>query len=276
MTSLIHGIHVVMTPIFEVITWPFRSLPPVWALTFISAGAGIFLVWLFGKTSDQDRIKAVRERIRGNLIGVRLFQHDIGVVLNLQGKIFGDTFRFMRLAVLPLLVMLVPVILIMTQLALRFDVRPLTPGESVVLKVLVRDASLLDQPVSLDAPDGVTVETPPVRVRATPEVAWRVRVDAPGDHILRVSVGNQSLEKELSGGGGWRGVGQLRTTSALDALLYPGEPPIDSGHPIETIEVAYPPLEMSLLGIGVNWLIGFFVLSMLFGFAFKGVLGVEL
>ena len=227
-------------------------------------------------TTVQTRIKAVRERIRGNLIGVRLFQHDVGVVLRLQGKIVGDTFRFMRLALVPLVIMLVPVLLIMTQLALRFDVRPVAPGESVVLKALVRDASVLDQPVSLEAPEDVTVESPPVRVRATSEVAWRVRVDAPGDHVLRVSVGDQSLEKELSGGRGWRGIGQLRTANALDALLYPGEPPIDSGHAIEAIEIGYPPLEMSLLGIGVNWLIGFFVLSMLFGFACKGVLGVEL
>jgi hypothetical protein len=275
MSTLVHVLHVVTTPIFEVITWPFRSLAPVWALTAISAGAGIFLVWLFGKTSDQEQIKAVRDRIRGNLIGVRLFQHDIGVVLGLQRRIFADTFGFMRLALVPLLVMLVPVVLIMTQLALRFDVRPLSPGESVVLKAIVRDASLLDQPLSLEVPEGVTVETPPVRVLTNPEVAWRVRVDTAGDHVLRVHIGDEALEKELSGGGGWRSIGQLRTTNPLDALLYPGEPPIDAGHQIETIEVAYPPLEMSLLGFGFNWLIGFFVLSMFFGFAFKGVLGVE-
>ena len=129
MSTLVHVLHVVTTPIFEVITWPFRSLAPVWALTAISAGAGIFLVWLFGKTSDQEQMKAVRDRIRGNLIGVRLFQHDIGVVLGLQRRIFADTFGFMRLALVPLLVMLVPVVLIMTQLALRFDVRPLSPGD---------------------------------------------------------------------------------------------------------------------------------------------------
>ena len=95
MGALVNLINSVLTPIFDVICWPFRALPPIWALGVISFASGIFLVWLFGKTSDQKRVREVRDRIRGNLIGVRLFQHEIGVVLSLQGKIFGDTFRFM-------------------------------------------------------------------------------------------------------------------------------------------------------------------------------------
>ena len=264
-----------LTPIFDVICWPFRALAPIWALAVISFASGIFLVWLFGKTSDQDRIREVRDRIRGNLIGVRLFQHDIGVVLSQQGKIFGDTFRFMGLALVPLLIMLVPVLLIMTQLQLRFDVRPLEVGEPVLVKALVREASTLDRPVALEVPDGVTVETPPVKIRSTREIVWRLRVDRPGDHVLVVRVGDEALEKRIVAGRGWGPVPYLRSGHALDTLLYPGEPPIAPDHPVEAVEVAYPPQDLRLLGVGVNWFMGFLILSMAFGFAFKGVLGVE-
>ena len=41
------------------------------------------------------------------------------------------------------------------------------------------------------------------------------------------------------------------------------------------IEVAYPPRELSLFGLSIDWLIGFLLLSMAFGFGFKGILGVE-
>ncbi|MDP6580224.1 MAG: hypothetical protein QF681_06180 [Vicinamibacterales bacterium] len=276
MVAIVHLINVVLTPVFDVICWPFRALAPIWALTVISFASGIFLVWLFGKTSDQDRIREIRNRIRGNLIGVRLFQHDIGVVLSLQGRIFGDTFRFMRLALVPLVIMMVPVVLIMTQLNLRFAVRPLESGEPVLVKALVRDATALDRPIALDVPDGVVIETPPVKIRSTGEIAWRLRVDRPGDHALAVRVGEDTLEKRITGGTRWGPVVQLRSgRGMLDTLLYPGEPPIATSHSIEAVEIAYPPLEMYLLGIGVDWLIGFFVLSMVCGFAFKGVLGVE-
>ena len=275
MGALVTLINSVLTPIFDVICWPFRALAPIWALAVISFASGIFLVWLFGKTSDQDRVREVRDRIRGNLIGVRLFQHDIGVVLRLQGKIFGDTFRFMGLALVPLLIMLVPVLLIMTQLQLRFDVRPLEVGEPVLVKALVREASTLDGTVALEVPDGVTVETPPVKIRSTREIVWRLRVDRAGDHALVVRVGDEVLEKKIVAGGGWRPVSYLRSSCALDTLLYPGEPPIAADHPVEAVEVAYPPQDLSLFGVGVNWLVGFLLLSMACGFAFKGVLGVE-
>ena len=147
MVATVNAINVVLTPVFDLICWPFRALAPMWALAAISLASGILLVWLFGKASDQDRIRRIRDRIRGNLIGVRLYRHDIGVVLTLQGRIFGDTFRFMGLALVPMLIMIVPVVLIMTQLNLRFAVRPLAAGEPVLVKALVRNAAALDRPI---------------------------------------------------------------------------------------------------------------------------------
>ena len=276
MVALVTLLHRVLTPLFDVICWPFRALDPIWALVVISCVSGIFLVWLFGKTSDQDRIREIRDRIRGNLIGVRLFQHDIAVVLRLQGKIFGDTFRFMRHALVPLVIMLAPVLLIMTQLNLRFAVRPLDTGEPVVLTALVRDPAALEGRIELEVPDGVTVETPPVKIRSRGEIAWRLRVDRPGDHALLVRVGDDTIEKRLIGGEGWGPVVQLRSgRGILDTLLYPGEPPIAADQGLESVAIGYPPLVMRLFGIGVDWLIGFFLLSMASGFACKGILGVE-
>ena len=62
MVAIVNAINVVLTPIFDVICWPFRALAPIWALTVISLISGIFLVWLFGKTSDQDRIREIHKR----------------------------------------------------------------------------------------------------------------------------------------------------------------------------------------------------------------------
>ena len=60
MVPLVNAINVVLTPVFDVICWPFRTLAPMWALTAISLASGVLLVWLFGKTSDQTRIRAIR------------------------------------------------------------------------------------------------------------------------------------------------------------------------------------------------------------------------
>ncbi len=277
MVTVVDLIHRALTPLFDLLCWPFLGLPPIWAMAFISLISGVAMVWIFGKVSDQGTIKVLRDQIRGNLIGVRLFQSDIGVVLKLQGRIFGDTFRYMKLALVPLVVLLVPVLLIMTQLNLRFAVRPLAPGEPTVVKALVRDAEALAETANLEVDAGVTVETPAVRMPTAGEVAWRVRAATAGTHRLVVHVGDESIETHLIAGAGWGAVSQLRTgRGAVDLLLYPGEPPIDGGHVIEAVEVGYPGLNIRVLGLTIDWLVAFFVLSMAFGFAFKGVLGVEL
>ena len=99
-----------LTPLFDILCWPFLAVAPIWAMTLISLVSGVAMVWIFGKVSDQTTIKRLRENIRGNLIGVRLFQSDIGVVVRLQRRIFGDTFRYMRYALVPMVVLLVPVV----------------------------------------------------------------------------------------------------------------------------------------------------------------------
>ena len=277
MPPLIDPLNAALTAIFDLLCRPFRALPPIVGLAAISCVSGVLLVWLFGRLSDQDRIREVRDRIRGNLLGVRLFRRDVAVVLGLQRLIVGDTLRFLRLAAVPMLILAAPVVLVMVQLHLRFAVRPIEPGAAAVVTVTVRDASMLERPIALCAPAGVSVETPPVKVRATREIAWRVRVERAGFHALRAQVGDETIAKTLVGGAGWGVVPQRRTgQGALVALFHPGEPSIPAAHGIEAVEVAYPPLDLRLLGVQADWLVGFLVLSMACGFACKGLLGVEI
>jgi len=266
-----------LTAVFDVFCLPFRGLPPLVALAAISCAAGVFLVWLFGRLSDQDRIREVRDRIRGNLIGVRLFRRDVAVMLRLQGQILRDTLRFLRLAAVPALILAVLVVPVAAQLHLRFAVRPIEPGATAVVIATVREPAALDRPISLMAPAGVTVETPPVRIRATREIAWRVRVERAGRNVLQVRVAGETVGKTLVGGLGWGVVPQRRTGyGQLSTLLFPGEPSIPHDHGVEAVEVAYPPLDMRLLGLRVDWLVGFLVSSMACGLASKGLLGVEI
>ena len=277
MVTLVDAVNRGLTPLFDLLCWPFRALPPIWAMLAISCLSGVAMVWVFGRTSDQQRIRHLRDQIRGNLIGVRLFQRDVGVILRLQRRIFGDTFRYMRLALVPMVVLLVPVLLIMTQLNLRFAVGPLAPGETVVVKAFVRDADVLGAPARIETAGGVNVETPAVRMPALGEVAWRIRATAPGEHRLVVHVGDASIETHLVAGDGWGPVPSRRTGRGfVDTLLYPGEPPIAADHAIEAVEIGYAALDMRAFGWPVHWLVAFFVLSIAFGYALKGPLGVVL
>lgn len=266
-----------MTMLFDLACWPFRALAPIWAMLVISLVAGVLMLWIFGKVSNQDAIHRIRDMIRGNLIGVRLFQHDVFVVFKLQRKILRDTLAYMGHALFPMLILMPPVLLIMFQLNLRFSVRPLEPGETTLIEAHLRDGSALSGPIDLIAPDGVTVETPPVRSVGEAEATWRIRADAPGVHTLIIRSGEHEVEKELVIAERWGPVSAIRTGKSIwDKLLWPGEPPIPSSSIFQSVEINYPELPIYVFGFNINWLILFFVLSIVFGYAFKDLLGVEI
>lgn len=273
---MIHGFNAAVTWLFELLSRPWMALPPIWGLMFLSLLTGVSMVWIFGRTSDQEAIKRVKRGISGNLIGVKLYGHDLWVTFQLQRRVLRLTLTYMRLSLVPLLILIWPVLAVIIQLNLRFAARPLLPAETTLVKVKVRDAAALEHGVTLTTPSGVTVETPGVRIFDEREISWRVRVNEPGAHTLAVRTGNEEVSKLLIAGQGWRAVSTLRTgRNVIDMLLYPGEAPISAQSSIESIEVRHPDLSINVFGLNIHWLVLFFVLSIAFGFAFKDLLGVQ-
>src|SRR5206468_3555689 len=147
--------------------------------------------------------------------------------------------------------------LVMVQLNLRFSLRPLQPGRSAVVKAKLRDSSAQEKEAHLEVAAPVQVETPGVRIATERETAWRIRAEYPGRYSLKVIVDNDAVEKELWVGDSWGSVSALRASHWSQALLHPGEPPIDPSTTIESVEVKYDPLKLSLFGWNVHWLVVF-------------------
>lgn len=266
----------ILTRGFDGFFWAFQGVSPIWPLLAVSLVAGVLMLWIFGKVSNQDRIRTVRDQIRGNLIGVRLFGDDVGVLFRLLGRILRYTGTYLVHAFVPMLIMMVPVLLILIQLALRFDHDPLAPGQRTVVTAKVRGGAPLGS-VQLVATEGLEIETPPVRAQAIDEVAWRIRAESPGVHTLRLVLDGEELEKQIVVGEGWRKVSIRRTgDSWLDVLLHPGEAAIPSSRRLAFVAVEHDKSVVRVLGFELHWLLIFFVASIAFGFAFRKPLGVEI
>jgi hypothetical protein len=276
LTTLIAILNRLLTNAFTLLFWPFQNLNPVWALLFISFLTGIVMLWVFGKVSNQKAIERLRNQIRGNLLGVLLYQHDLKVVLRLHGLILRDTLFYLGHTLLPMLVLTVPLVPVLAQLNLFFSSRPLQPGEAAVVKLRLNDSAEGPAEVNLEGNSAVKVETPGVHIPSEREIAWRIRAAQLGAGQLIFRIGQETVEKEVSVGGRWGAVPERKTSNWLDLLLYPGEEPLESGQRAKSIEVRYQPLSLTVMGWDLHWLILFFILSIAVSFAFKGVLGVEL
>ncbi len=276
MVTLVEYINRFSNTVFGWLFAPLRWMDPIWALLVISVASGLLMLAAYKKFSNQEAIRRYKEKIRGNLLGVRLYQHDVALVLRLQGAILRDTFRYIGHSFAPVLVLLVPITLIIVQLNYYFDRLPLQPERSTLLEARFdpEQISVTEEPIRLEG-EGLVVETPPVRVRQLGEVTWRVRFEREGPVTVQLRAGERSFEKRVDVGHGWGPVSPLRTSSALDLLLYPGEPPIESS-PLRAIEIRHEPLPLTVWGWSVHWLIFFFLISILSAFLLKGVFGVEL
>jgi len=237
------------------------------------------MLFIFRYTSDQKRIKETKDRLKAHLLEVRLFKDDLRIQLSAQKDILLHNFTYMKLALKPMLFMIIPVVIILIQLDGWFGYRPLKPGESAIVSVKLSDNSTdALSNISVESPDkGLLVETPPLRIPEEREVSWRVRANEPGGYNLTFNVSGSTFQKRVViSNGQLDRVSRVVASSLWDAFLNPSEESIGKNPLMKKIEVDYPSRSIEFLGWHVHWLVVFFILSIVFGFAFKGFFKVEI
>jgi len=242
---------------------PIETLPGWLSATLVACVTGVLLLLIFKYTSNQQAIKQVRADIKANMLALKLFKESASVALEAQGRILVGAFWLLIYALVPILVMMVPVLLILGQLGLWYQARPLHQGEEALVKLKLGgegDAPLPD--VRLLSTDAVTVETGPVRVPSKHEVWWNIKAQMKGYHRLSFQVGDQDYEKELAVGDGFMRVSMQRPGRQWsDLLMHPSEKPFDPESAVQSIEIIYPSRASWTSGTD-SWVIYWFVTSM--------------
>ena len=239
--------------------------------------AGILMLLIFRYTSDQKRIRETKNAIKAHLLELWIFRDDVRITLSAQGKLLLLNGRYLKLALKPMMVMVVPMALILISLEGWFGYRPLRPGEAVIVSMQVSDGVLGLENASLYAGNGIKVETPPLRILMAKEVDWRIRADGAGTHKVTLDLSGYRLEKQVVIAQGLVRVSPSRFASTFwQTLLYPGEPPIPKEFGIERIDISYPTRFIKIFRWEIHWLVVFFVLSIVFAFAFKRAFRVEM
>lgn len=266
----------VVTAIFDRLLAPFGHGPAWFDLLLWPVLAGALALVAYKYTSDQRGIARVKERIEVQLYEIRLFRHDPLVVLAATGRILARNAVYLGYNLVPMAVVLVPMLAVLTQLEANYALAPAPVGAVELLRLrLDPQAGVAPRDVRLELPEGVALDAPPVRT-ADREVFWRLRAERAGDHVLTLRVGGETIAKTWAVGGPDRRIPFLRS-KRIEALLYPGEPPLAAGSPVESIWLAYPERDLGWLPGGeIGILATFFGVSLLAGFALKGRFGVTL
>lgn len=266
--------------VFDLLLAPFGATAG-WApwldILLWSTLSGVLALLVYKLVSNQAGIARTKNLIKLHLLEIRLFKDDILGVFAATLKIVLRNVLYIAHNLAPMAVMLVPMLVILAQLVAWYGYEPLPAGSVRLLKLqLDRDhSSVPATAVTLQLPPGVVLEAPPVRT-ARGEIAWRLRAETSGDHELVLRAGDETVSKRLAVGGQARKVPVLRS-KGWDSLLYPGEDALPRDSSFASIRIDYPARELGLLPAGeTGILLAFFALSLLVGFAFKGVLGVTI
>jgi hypothetical protein len=108
------------------------------------------------------------------------------------------------------------------------------------------------------------------------EVDWRIRAEAPGGFVVRVGAPGGEYEKRVVVGTWGERVSMARVAGGFVELLKnPGERPLPDGASLQSIRINYPEAQMRAFGLSLLWLWPWLILSMIFGYALKGPLGVQ-
>lgn len=277
LTRLVVWLNQVAGAVGQVLLAPIAWLPGWLSATAIAAITGILMLLVFKYTSNQAAIKRTRSQIKANLLALSLFQEDLRVGLRVQCALLFEAGRLLVLSLIPMLVMLVPMCLVLGQLALWYQARPLMVGEEAVITVHLAEAGEGILPDIQLAPSAfVDVTVGPVRVPAKRMVCWNVQARESGLHQLVFRAKDAQFIKEFAIGQGYMPVSLERPSGNLEAvLLHPREAPFAADSVVQSIDVAYPGRSSWTTGTDW-WMVYWFAASMVAALIARPFLNVNL
>jgi len=267
-----------LTQIGAALLAPFESYP-VTGLVVWGAVSGVVATYVFGRTSNQRRLAEVADQTRAQLLAIKLFKDDLRVTFQCQLTLLKETGKRLAYSAAPMIVMMIPFVLVMTQLAVWYEHEPLRPGETTVVEMkLADDAWNTFRDVQIEAPRGVVVETESLRDEFQHTLCWRIRPQQPGSLTLSWRLGGEALHKEVAvdeKSALVRVSTRRPGTGTWDRLLHPAEAGFSAGDPVQGIDVEYAARRSPIFGLDVPWWATFLIVSTLTALAVRPFFGVQ-
>lgn len=258
----------------------FIAVVPGWlSNAIISAIAGILMILLFKYTSNQKAISKIKDAIKVNMLALKLFKDNLAVTFCSIGGLFKAATLKLVFALLPMVVMIIPISFTLGQMGVWYQARPLLAGEEANVTVQLNGSQYDSLPdVTLTDSDAFETTMDGFKIPSKRELIWTIKAGSDGLHKLSFDINGQTYDKELAIGEGFMRVSEIRPgidTGIEDLLLHPMEQPFSADSIVKSISIEYP--ERISKTSGTNWWLGyFFVVSMIFAFIFMPVFKVKI
>jgi len=270
-------INVPMNFLARILMAPLADMPPWLSNAVISTLIGLLMLIMFKYTSNQDAIGKIKDYIKANMLVLKLFKDDITVTMQALGRLFKGAFQMLFHALRPMAVMIIPISLIVSQMALWYQFRPLQTGEQALVTMQLSGEADAPWPqVTMDTNGAAEITTEKTRVFANRQFCWMITAKQPGLNHLTFNVDSQQVEKELAVGEGFMRVSAQRPGQNFEnVFMHPAERPFKADSPVKSITIEYPEKDGQLWGVPL-WIVYFLVISMASFLVFKPIFKVKI
>ena len=230
---------------------------PLWTLAPVGILSGAVILWSFRRIGNPRAIHLAVNRIEACVLEFLLFVGEPQELWKSWKGLLAANGRLLRLLAVPFLALglaTLPLVFFLDEL---YGSSQLPVGlPAVVTMAFDRPLEEISPLPRLQAPTGILVESPAVRVFSDRQVSWRIRPLRPFSGRLVWSESPRKLAKSVNAGYGFAFHSPRRVRGLLALLRYPAEAPLPSGH-VDWIEVSYPETHWSL------WFLAFSLTGML-------------
>jgi hypothetical protein len=286
-----NAINRAVSSIFDLFLYPIERLGTEVALILVSGLFGVLAMIAFKHISWQRGIKKQKDKIKGHMIAIRIYQDDLGIVLKSVGGVLTRNTKYVGLNLLPILPLLAPFTLVAAQLVTRYSFAPiplsevpptgsLEPARGIVLEIAMKagqEARVRD--LVIDLPEGLTAVSPLVR-SPRDGMAWlEVVAVRAGEWEIDCLIGAEPVggKRIVTGDVPSRMMQPERVAGFWSSWLSPAEDVFSDSTPIARVAFSYPERDLRVLPGGPGGIIvSFFVSSILFGMVLLKPLNIQI
>jgi hypothetical protein len=170
----------------------------MWTLAIAGALYGFAMFWIWRRTARGPALLTAVKRIQGHLLEFWLFVDEPRAIWKSWKGLLVSNARLLRLLFVPFLIFSILSAPLFFLLDARYGTRPLEVGKPAVISIPFDGAH--QRLPELVAPEGISIESPPVLVPSLHQVSWRIRPWRAFSGQLQWISGDAKLSRRINAG----------------------------------------------------------------------------
>jgi uncharacterized membrane-anchored protein len=281
---MIQTINYAFTRAFDILLYPFSSIPPFWGILFLSILMGFVVLYIYKWVSSPRMVKSTKNQIKANILAIRLYKDLWIVILVSFFKSLFYTLKYFILNFGPILVIVPLLFPAFTQMEIRYGVEPFDVQDEMVIKASFNQnpnelgVQLMESEYFKPVMNPVIINAYKDEDHQVPlqEVNWKVKTLKEGKTAIKIKVGNTVYEKSLTIGDSPDAMSNKKfRQSSWEHFLYPVEALLPADGVLDYIYIQYPEQDISVFGLKMAWWVLNIILVVIVVLALKNRFGLE-